>query len=748
MKSGSLLAFIFFCIQPFAWAQETLVHIDLLDKRQKPFTNVPVELREESSADRINAITNNLGTCDFKITTGSAWKLWIDGFPYPQYFFERNDDVTSETSVTITHDTAHLNRLRRQVFLRKNIRFETIVNTGVKRRPEKGFYLSIINVKDKLQKPVAGIPISFVDVTKGKGYTSVSNLQGQALFYLPHSSNYDIDVADQWNAYTQDINNEEDITAYKTVIYDPYPMKETKKGDTITQVFSRSSDRHLSRAWFELKMTRTKGRIHKQPVYLNEIGGNIVYKALTDSAGEVVFLLPHGKKYMVHFRFQRDVDVVDLSMSRQDAFAYMQLKYDPEDKLINKNIFIPRPDQLIPIDFRSFYRPENVEINSRGWDIFSKKFEIKKKEGVSDLLVQLELRTEQFSNKKRKPLNLSFVLDASGSMAGYERIESLKEGLSRLIRLLDQNDRISLVRFSDNAQLILPSRIIGNDTAFIQKMIARLEADGSTNMLPALKISYDQILQYYNSGAINMNVILSDGYDSNPVDTLLAIQKPFREKVFCTTVGVGQDYNQGLLDKLATVSGTAYNFHAEGQSLIETMPSAVMNFLDPLDKNVVVELRYGAGWKLQGLYGVEPITESPGLVRFVIPYVYAGLQMPFLLHFTGNGDPSSVRYIIKNAEKTFPISSDKSELLSIPAQSRKMLLIAATQKQLKTMALLYEKGKKVEAASSLKRALEIIRMLDLPEGDPDVKRIVEQIKQYQDALRNVELLKRIEAEDV
>ncbi len=742
------VVFSFIFLPYVGWTQQTLLHLELLDKHQKPFVRLPIELREESGAGRLYGQSDDKGSCDFTITTGLAWKLWIDGYPYPHYFFERSDDVSGETSVTITHDTAHLNRLRRQVFQRKGIRFDTVVNTGIKQRPEKGFYLSIVTVKNKAQKPVSGIPISFIDVKKGRGYTSFSNIQGQVLLYLPHTSSYDIDVADQLNAYTQEIQNEEDITAYKTVIYDPYPMKEVLLHDTITQVFPRSTDRHLSRAWFELKMTRVKGRIYKQPVYLNEIGGNIVYKALTDSVGEAVFLLPHGKKYMVHFRFQRDVDVVDLTMSRQDAFAFMQLKYDPVDKLINKNIFIPHPDAFIPLDFRSFYRPDHWLPDHYSWGLFSRKMEIKKMDAGSDVLLQLELRTEKLSAINRKPLNLCFVLDASGSMAGYERIESLKAGLSRLIRLLDKNDRISIVRFSDQAQLMLPSHLLGSDTALIHRMVAQLEADGSTNLLPALQIGYGQIMQQYDPAALNMMIILSDGYDSNPVDTLLAMQKPYRDKIFCTTIGVGQDYNQGLLDQLASVKGASYNFHAEGQSLIETIPSAVLSFLHPLEKNVIVEVRYGAGWRLQGAYGADSIVESPGMVRFIVPFIYAGLQMPFLIHLSGKGDPAAIQYIIKNARSSLPYRSDEKGLLPIPGDARKMLLIAATQKQLKTMCQLYENGKKREAALCLKKATDIINMLNVSEGDAEINEIKAQIKQYLEALRNMELIKRIEAEDV
>lgn len=730
------------------WSQQTLVQIDVLNRQQKPLQHARIELREESGSEQLHAITDRSGSCSFTITSGSIWKLWIDGFYYKQYSFERTDDVMSETSVSITHDTAHINRLKQQSFSRKGIRMDTLKFTHAAVAPRKGYYISVVRVRDKNNTPVPGIPISFVDRSRGTGVTAFSDRQGQLTLQLPHSTNYDIDVADQLNAYTQDMDAEENITAYKTVLYDPYPLKEVKRKDTVSQVFPSNQERHLSRAWFELTMNRTKGRIYRQPVYLNEIGANTVYEGYTDSSGKVIFLLPHGKKYLVHFRFQRDVDVVDLSDSRQDAYAFLQLKYDPEDKLVNRNLYIPKTEALIPIDFKKYLPHEIMPADDRGWTISAKQFRVSKLEGKTDQLVQLELRTVSSSSIIRPPLNIALLLDVSGSMAGYERIESLKSGLAKLIRILDKKDRISIIQYSEKANLLLPSRVIGSDTALIQQLIVQLEAGGSTNMLPALQIGYEQIMTFYSAEALNIAVILSDGYDGNPIDSLLKVQRPYRDKIFCTTVGVGMDYNQGLLDKLATFVGGDYNFHSEGAGLTDIIPQAVQRFLNPLEKNVIVEVEYGKGWNLIALHGAQPSEKMPGRARFRVPYIYAGMESPFLLHFSGNGDPNSIRYSWKVDGKPLARESSDIPLFPLPESSRKMLFVAGAQQYILAMAGLFEQGRNKEASLALEKAFDLLRQLQPDTSDPDIKKLISDLEHYREAFRNLEILKKIRAEDV
>ena len=54
------------------------------------------------------------------------------------------------------------------------------------------------------------------------------------------------------------------------------------------------------------------------------------------------------------------------------------------------------------------------------------------------------------------PLNLCFVLDRSGSMAG-EKIENLRKAVQLVIDQLDPTDIVSIVIFDDQADVLVPA---------------------------------------------------------------------------------------------------------------------------------------------------------------------------------------------------------------------------------------------------------------------------------------------------
>ena len=60
---------------------------------------------------------------------------------------------------------------------------------------------------------------------------------------------------------------------------------------------------------------------------------------------------------------------------------------------------------------------------------------------------------------ERMPLNLSLVLDRSGSMAG-QKIQQLQESVKLLVDTLARDDVVSVVLFDDKADLLVPAQLV------------------------------------------------------------------------------------------------------------------------------------------------------------------------------------------------------------------------------------------------------------------------------------------------
>ena len=122
------------------------------------------------------------------------------------------------------------------------------------------------------------------------------------------------------------------------------------------------------------------------------------------------------------------------------------------------------------------------------------------------------------------PKNIVLVLDTSGSMAG-QRLVLLKEAAKRIVRTLTVGDRVAIVRFSGDAQLIADpnGRMFTATKENIETLvneIDRFEAVGTTNFYDAFQAGFDvldntveQELQADCNSAI---LFLTDGEMTDP----------------------------------------------------------------------------------------------------------------------------------------------------------------------------------------------------------------------------------------
>lgn len=97
------------------------------------------------------------------------------------------------------------------------------------------------------------------------------------------------------------------------------------------------------------------------------------------------------------------------------------------------------------------------------------------------------------------PKNIMLVLDTSGSMGDPTtlKLDLLKKAAKRVVNTLTANDRIGIVRFSDNATSISPDGRMLKANETIRKMICdgidKFEAGGDTIFDNAFEIAFDVI---------------------------------------------------------------------------------------------------------------------------------------------------------------------------------------------------------------------------------------------------------------
>jgi Ca-activated chloride channel homolog len=172
-------------------------------------------------------------------------------------------------------------------------------------------------------------------------------------------------------------------------------------------------------------------------------------------------------------------------------------------------------------------------------------------------LLRVGLKAREIGRGERKPAQLTFVVDVSGSMLREDRLELVKRALRLLVDELRAGDRVGLVVYGTQGRVLFePSALAGGGRERLLAAIEALHPEGSTNAEEGLRLGYDMARRGYRSGAINRIVLCSDGVANvgvtGPQSILERVRTEADRGVQLTTVGFGMgNYNDVLMEQLA-----------------------------------------------------------------------------------------------------------------------------------------------------------------------------------------------------
>ena len=170
---------------------------------------------------------------------------------------------------------------------------------------------------------------------------------------------------------------------------------------------------------------------------------------------------------------------------------------------------------------------------------------------------------------RRTPVNLAIVLDRSGSMSG-DKIREAKEAAIMALERLGPDDIASVVTYESTVEVLVPATKL-TDRDQIYAAIRRIQAGGSTALFAGVSKGAAELRKFLSAERVNRVILLSDGIanvgPSSPGDMAELGASLSREGIAVSTIGLGLDYNEDLMTRLAVESDGNHFFAENGSDL-------------------------------------------------------------------------------------------------------------------------------------------------------------------------------------
>lgn len=219
--------------------------------------------------------------------------------------------------------------------------------------------------------------------------------------------------------------------------------------------------------------------------------------------------------------------------------------------------------------------------------------------------VMLEISPSKQLPTSRLPLNLCLVLDKSTSMQNV-RLQQVKEATRQIIDYLEPEDTLSLVVFSDKAEVILHGKR-NVDKAMAKSITSTIQPGGSTEILQGLVAGIKEIQANRNASTVNHIILLTDGRTyGDEEDCLKQAEWAGLNQISFSTMGIGADWNEDLLEKMADVSNGVSTYIDSPRKIVDTFKSTIRELSTIVAKDTKLAFSLVDNVHLQEAFQIAP----------------------------------------------------------------------------------------------------------------------------------------------
>ena len=230
----------------------------------------------------------------------------------------------------------------------------------------------------------------------------------------------------------------------------------------------------------------------------------------------------------------------------------------------------------------------------------------------------IEIRPAATAQGKRLPLNLCLVIDRSTSMQGA-RLENVKGAAHQIIDELQDDDALAVVTFNDRAEVVLPSQF-GVNRARAKAKISTIWASGGTEILQGIRAGLAELEKRHSKQITSHLILLTDGQTYGDEEGCIAeARQAGAQRIGITAMGIGEDWNDALLDEIAAQSGGVSAYIASPGQVRTLLQQRVRGLGAVFAQGLTLEPRCAEGVWVESAFRVspylEPLTSADGVIN-------------------------------------------------------------------------------------------------------------------------------------
>lgn len=222
--------------------------------------------------------------------------------------------------------------------------------------------------------------------------------------------------------------------------------------------------------------------------------------------------------------------------------------------------------------------------------------------------VLLEAQTQAQTVAAPSPITFCMVLDRSGSMDGA-KMDHLKRAVVDVIEALQADDQVAVIVFDERAEVVVPLQPAGNKAA-LNNRVEAIRVQGGTAMSTGLAAAANELQGATNNAHV---LLLTDGQTWGDEDRCREIAEYLAQQgVRITALGLGDEWNEQLLDELAEQTGGTSDYIAQPQDLLSSFRRVAQTAHSVTARAAQLVVQLADGIEPRAVYRVTPQISNLG----------------------------------------------------------------------------------------------------------------------------------------